>query len=93
MAKLKTKFVCQNCGASYPKWTGKCDNCGQWNSLVEEFEEVTAKNVVAKSAGKGKKLATQNLNEIISEKRQPRISSGIADLDMVLDLSKHSTIP
>ena len=84
MAKLKTKFVCQNCGASYPKWTGKCDNCGQWNSLVEEFEEVTAKNVVAKSAGKGKKLATQNLNEIISEKRQPRISSGIADLDTVL---------
>lgn len=84
MAKLKTKFVCQNCGASYPKWTGKCDNCGQWNSLVEEFEEVTAKNVVTKSAGKGKKLATQNLNEIISEKRQPRISSGIADLDTVL---------
>ncbi|MDO4872178.1 MAG: DNA repair protein RadA [bacterium] len=84
MAKLKTKFVCQNCGASYPKWSGKCENCGQWNTLLEEIEESTGKNAVAKSVGKGKILTTQNLNEIISEKKQTRISSGIADLDTVL---------
>lgn len=84
MAKLKTKFICQNCGASFPKWTGKCENCGNWNTLVEEIVETSAKNVVAQSAGKGKKLQTQNLDDIISEKKQPRISSGIADLDAVL---------
>lgn len=84
MAKLKTKFICQNCGASYPKWTGKCENCGNWNTLVEEIIEVSAKNVVAQSQGKGKILQTQNLNEIISEEKSPRISSGIADLDTVL---------
>ena len=85
MAKLKTKFVCQNCGASYPKWSGKCENCGQWNTLLEEFEDIpSGKNAIAKSAGRGKKLTTQNLNEIISEKKQTRISSGIADLDTVL---------
>lgn len=84
MAKLKTKFICQNCGASYPKWTGKCENCGNWNTLVEEIVEVSAKNVVAQSQGKGKILQTQNLSEIISEEKSPRISSGIADLDTVL---------
>lgn len=84
MAKLKTKFICQECGVSYPKWTGKCENCGKWNSLIEEVVEVSAKNVVAQSVGKGKKLATQNLDEIISTKKQPRISSGIVDLDSVL---------
>lgn len=84
MAKLKTKFICQNCGASYPKWTGKCENCGNWNTLVEEIVEVSAKNVVAQSQGKGKILQTQNLNEIISEEKSPRISSGIVDLDTVL---------
>lgn len=36
MAKIKTVFVCQNCGHQNPKWAGKCPNCGSWNSLVEE---------------------------------------------------------
>lgn len=36
MAKAKTRFVCQHCGAVYPKWQGKCSDCGQWNSLQEE---------------------------------------------------------
>ena len=33
MAKSRTQFICQNCGANYQKWTGKCDNCGEWNTL------------------------------------------------------------
>jgi len=36
MAKKSTIFICQNCGAAYPKWQGKCDSCGEWNSIVEE---------------------------------------------------------
>ncbi len=84
MAKLKTKFICQNCGSSYPKWMGKCENCGSWNTLVEEVEESIGKNAIAKSIGKGKILQTQNLDEIISSKKQDRISTGITDLDNVL---------
>ncbi|MGB8951910.1 MAG: DNA repair protein RadA [Candidatus Aminicenantales bacterium] len=36
--KDKTAFVCQNCGFHSPKWLGKCPNCGEWNTLVEEIE-------------------------------------------------------
>lgn len=36
MVKKSTMFVCQNCGATYPKWQGKCDACGEWNTIVEE---------------------------------------------------------
>ena len=84
MAKLKTKFVCQECGASYPKWSGKCENCGRWNTLVEQVSESSGKNAISKSAKTGRILDVQNLNEIISEKKQERISSGIKDLDTVL---------
>lgn len=38
MARLRTVYVCGDCGASYPKWAGKCDACGAWNSLVEDVE-------------------------------------------------------
>ncbi|MGL4597996.1 MAG: DNA repair protein RadA, partial [Bacteroidia bacterium] len=37
MAKLKTTFFCQNCGAQSPKWIGRCASCGEWNTYVEEI--------------------------------------------------------
>lgn len=37
MAKVKTTFFCQNCGAQSPKWIGKCPACGEWNTYVEEI--------------------------------------------------------
>src|SRR5690606_41150948 len=36
MAKIKTSFFCQNCGAQSPKWLGKCPSCQEWNTIVEE---------------------------------------------------------
>ena len=36
MAKVKTAFFCQNCGAQSPKWLGRCNVCGEWNTFVEE---------------------------------------------------------
>lgn len=36
MAKSKTLYYCQNCGAQFPKWMGKCGNCGEWNTIAEE---------------------------------------------------------
>ncbi len=37
MAKTKSVYICQNCGAESPKWIGKCPSCGEWNSYVEEI--------------------------------------------------------
>src|SRR5258708_34194652 len=36
MARRETSFVCQNCGAAYSRWQGKCDACGEWNTIAEE---------------------------------------------------------
>src|SRR5579885_3491437 len=50
MAKAKTLFFCQNCGAQSAKWIGKCPNCGEWNTYVEE--------IVQKEAGHSKQAFT-----------------------------------
>lgn len=84
MVKTKTQFVCQNCGASYPKWTGKCDNCGEWNSLVEQAAQSVGKSAVAKSLSSGKVLAPQAMQSISVAESTARLSTGIDDLDIVL---------
>ena len=50
MAKQKTQYICQNCGASYPKWVGKCENCGEWNTLVEQIVSSGGSSAVARGA-------------------------------------------
>lgn len=84
MAKARTQFVCQHCGASYPKWTGKCENCGEWNSLVEQAPTTTGNSAVARGARSGKVLSPQSMRSISSEESIQRMSTGIADLDTVL---------
>ncbi len=82
MAKAKTQFVCQSCGASYPKWTGRCDNCGEWNTLVEQMPVVSGKSAVARSSGS--LLQTQTMKSIQSDDKVSRLHTGISDLDDVL---------
>lgn len=84
MVKSKTSFICQNCGASYPKWTGKCDNCGQWNTLVEQAPVSAGKSAVSKSASSGRVLAPQTMQSISIEETAKRMSTGYSDLDAVL---------
>lgn len=84
MAKSRTQFICQNCGAQYPKWTGKCDNCGEWNTLVEQAPVATGKSVVAKSATSGRVLAPQTMGAIELEHAAARMSTGYGELDTVL---------
>lgn len=43
MAKAKLHYVCQNCGYTTPRYLGRCPNCGQWNTLVEEVDQTTVK--------------------------------------------------
>lgn len=84
MAKTRTQFICQNCGASYPKWTGKCDNCGEWNTLVEQAAASQGKSVVAKSAHSGRVLTPQTMQSISVEETARRMTTGYSDLDAVL---------
>ena len=84
MAKARSNFVCQNCGASYPKWTGKCENCGEWNTLVEQIVETKGASAVARSHSRGKVLKPQSMRSIAAEDSVKRLPTGIADLDAVL---------
>jgi len=84
MIKSKTQFVCQNCGASYSKWIGKCDNCGQWNTLVEQVVFSSGKSVVARSGNSGKVLDVQTMNSISSKSNATRLLTGFNDFDDVL---------
>jgi len=85
MVKTKVKFVCQNCGTSYAKWAGRCDNCSQWNTLLEQVvNEAEAKTALAKGAVSGKKLDTISVNKIIPTDAKSRLATSFPELDSVL---------
>ncbi len=86
MVKARSKFVCQSCGASYAKWAGRCENCGEWNTLLEQAAsvEAEAKSAVARGAVSGKKLGAVSINTIEASDAGSRLSTGFADLDNVL---------
>ncbi|MET0980277.1 MAG: DNA repair protein RadA [Candidatus Saccharimonadales bacterium] len=84
MVKSRTQFICQNCGASYPKWTGKCDNCGEWNTLVEQAGVSQGKSAVSRSASSGHVLTPQTMQSIAVEETAKRMTTGYSDLDAVL---------
>ncbi|WP_298835197.1 DNA repair protein RadA [uncultured Piscinibacter sp.] len=81
MAKDKSIYTCNECGASSPKWLGKCPGCGAWNTLVESVAETgTGKNRF-QSLAKSQPVATLSEIEASEIERQP---TGIAELDRVL---------
>jgi DNA repair protein RadA/Sms len=80
-AKAKSQFVCQNCGAVTSRWQGRCEDCGEWNTLVEES---TGGGVAAAPGGplrKGRVVALTSLAGGAEE--APRIVTGIAEFDRV----------
>ena len=86
MAKLHTKFVCQSCGASFPKWAGRCTNCGTWNSLVEQLPESSPneKSAVGRSQLSGQPLKTIAMRDLETAGPEVRYTTGFPDLDTVL---------
>lgn len=86
MAKLHTKFVCQSCGASFPKWAGRCTNCGTWNSLVEQLPEPSQneKSAVGRSQLSGHPLKTIAMCDLETAGPEVRYTTGFPDLDTVL---------
>ncbi len=80
MAKVKSKFVCQECGYETVKWLGRCPSCEEWNTFVEEFE---TKKSDAKSQRGISKGIIEKINNITSTKKE-RISTGSMEMDRVL---------
>ena len=80
MAKSITHFICQNCGAEFPKWAGKCENCDQWNTLVETVVSAKMQSAKRKAQNIGQ---TIKFSEIKSREME-REKTGIGELDRVL---------
>lgn len=79
MAKAKTLYICQSCGASFPKWSGQCVACQAWNTLEESVEDAAAHRY----AGLVKAAPLQKLSTITVEESS-RLSSQIPEFDRVL---------
>lgn len=86
MVKAKSRYVCQNCGASFVKWAGRCENCGEWNTLVEQagVVETEAKTALARGKVSGKALEAVSINTIESSDAGSRLTTSFPDLDAVL---------
>lgn len=78
MAKLKTTFICQQCGQQSLKWAGRCGACGAWNSIIEEFLEESRPSTAVAEIAQPTPLASVELDEAA------RLSTGLGELDRVL---------
>lgn len=85
MAKTKTQYVCQACGAVSPKWLGKCPQCDAWNSMEETVlsGEKTGRQHIANFAGEGDAVKIFKLKDVSPEKHL-RATTEISELDRVL---------
>jgi DNA repair protein RadA/Sms len=83
MVKSKSQFICQNCAAVYGKWTGKCENCGEWNTLLEQAVS-SGQSSVSKASSTGQRLKTQSIKDVETPTESKRMGTGVDDLDVVL---------
>lgn len=82
MAKNKSSFVCQNCGAKSPKWVGKCPSCGEWNTYNEEI--LTEKKAGKKTLSGPKKKSKPTKIVEVGKQDQSRLSLADQELNRVL---------
>jgi len=81
MPKHAPSFICQNCGAAYGRWQGKCDACGEWNTIAEESPATARPPMPGRAPRKGRPFA---LEPLTGERNDaPRLASNIAEFDRV----------
>ena len=80
--KPKTTFECQNCGAHYNRWVGKCDACNSWNTIIEVRDAATSIPTGITGGEGGITLSFENLSGTVAD--FPRTRCRIAELDRVL---------
>jgi len=84
MAKSQKNYICQSCGSVYGKWAGKCEACGEWNSMTEEIVEAGPAKSIAASSSKAKGNVIDFVSLDGEAQKLPRRSSKIQELDRVL---------
>src|SRR5712671_4808716 len=81
MARREQSFICQNCGAAYGRWQGKCDACGEWNTIAEEGAATARPQMPGRAPRKGRRFALEPLAGASHD--APRLACGIAEFDRV----------
>src|SRR6266850_1426958 len=82
MAKSKEVFICQNCGASSPKWQGQCPACGEWNTLIAVLQSTTTRKPPVSARVPRTDASSSLAAEAVLE--QSRLTTGSTELDRVL---------
>lgn len=83
MAKLKTNYICSNCGYASPKWYGQCPQCKEWNTLNEEIESKSSPTAVSSTA-KSRNFSSVTPVSDITTDDELRYKTGIGEFDRVL---------
>ena len=85
MAKVKSSYVCSQCGYETSKWNGKCPNCGEWNTFEEVEVTVSARSgAKASSAVKDISDSIVNVTAVDASYNEVRYKTGLGELDRVL---------
>lgn len=84
MGKVKTAFYCQNCGAQSPKWVGKCNSCGEWNTFIEELVTPALSESEALVANLTRKVSKPRILSDISLETSSRLALPDKELNKVL---------
>ena len=82
MAKDSPTFTCRDCGAVYNKWSGRCDACGEWNTIEEEKPLTAGPSSKTVGARRGNTIELTDLASLEAE--PPRTAAGVGELDRVL---------
>ena len=81
MAKFRSSYVCQNCGAITQRWQGKCESCGEWNTIIEEGAALGVGGAAVRRGAAGRPFPLEDLSG--SSKTESRLVTGIGELDRV----------
>ena len=81
MARLRSSYVCQNCGAVTQRWQGKCESCGEWNTIIEEAAALGVGGASARRGAAGRPFPLEDLAG--ASRPEPRVATGIGELDRV----------
>ena len=84
MTKFRSVFSCQACGFQSSKWLGRCPECGDWNTFVEEREEIQSKSAKQNQRSISETLAKPKPYDAVDAGDAPRFPSGIGEFDRVL---------
>ena len=82
MAKSSTQFICSTCATVHKKWAGRCDNCGEWNTITEEAGLTSGPAKNSLGAARGKDIMLSSLDQ--DDAPLSRTLSGIGELDRAL---------